>query len=222
MSRIDQQALRAHGLAERQDILHLFHDLSPQEWEVPSLCAGWRVRDVAAHLLVEAPHRELGWAFVARRMLAWRFDIDRINAWWVEHNATVPIGSLIAAFERELEPGPMGHFLRPVNSLRAALIHHEDMRRPLGRPSVAPPERIALTLDSILTPWGSKNLGSRERARGFRLIATDLDWSAGSGPVVEGPGLALLMTVAGRPGYRDRLTGDGAAAFARESHAPVA
>jgi uncharacterized protein (TIGR03083 family) len=36
--------------AERNGLADLLDDLGPAEWETPSLCAGWRVRDVAAHL----------------------------------------------------------------------------------------------------------------------------------------------------------------------------
>jgi uncharacterized protein (TIGR03083 family) len=36
--------------AERASLADLLDSLGEQEWEVPSLCAGWRVRDVAAHL----------------------------------------------------------------------------------------------------------------------------------------------------------------------------
>ena len=35
---------------ERVDVLALLRSLEPQQWDAPSLCAGWRVRDVAAHL----------------------------------------------------------------------------------------------------------------------------------------------------------------------------
>ena len=36
--------------AERASLADLLDSLGEQEWEVPSLCAGWRIRDVAAHL----------------------------------------------------------------------------------------------------------------------------------------------------------------------------
>ena len=36
--------------AERISLADLLDSLGEREWETPSLCAGWRVRDVAAHL----------------------------------------------------------------------------------------------------------------------------------------------------------------------------
>jgi hypothetical protein len=50
---------------------------------------------------------------------------------------------------------------------------------------------------------------SRKRARGLRLVATDLPWSAGAGPEVRGPAEALYMALNGRTGAIDQLTGDG-------------
>lgn len=34
----------------RDDVVALCHSLSPDEWELPSDCAGWAVRDVVAHM----------------------------------------------------------------------------------------------------------------------------------------------------------------------------
>ena len=45
---------------ERVDVLALLRSLEPQQWDAPSLCAGWRVRDVAAHLLIDAAVEEIG------------------------------------------------------------------------------------------------------------------------------------------------------------------
>lgn len=35
---------------EREALIGLLSTLTPQEWSAASLCAGWTVRDVAAHL----------------------------------------------------------------------------------------------------------------------------------------------------------------------------
>ena len=53
------------------------------------------------------------------------------------------------------------------------------------------------------------------RARGVRLVASDLDWSHGRGPEVRGPGEALLMAMAGRRAALDDVDGPGKAKLAQ-------
>jgi uncharacterized protein (TIGR03083 family) len=214
VSRSARAVTWAHVAAERRDIVVLLRDLSSEEWLVSSLCAGWRVRDVAAHLLVDAPARELGAVEVLTRMLRWRFDVDRANDWWVRRNADLPVDTLIARMSGSVRPGPMSQILGPANQLRASVIHHQDMRQPLGRPSVVPPERMLAVLEAVLTTTGSANLGARGRADLLRLKASDLEWSAGDGPDVVGPALSLLMALAGRPAALTDLHGEGVAVLA--------
>lgn len=211
-----------HVAAERGDIVELLTDLRTEEWLAPSLCAGWRVRDVAAHLLVDAPVRELGGLEVLTRMVRWRFDVHRANDWWVHHNADQPTHTLTSRMADSVTPGPVSRILGPGNQLRASVIHHQDMRHPLGRQSILPPDRLRAVLDAVLTPAGSANLGSRQRADGVRLQASDLDWSVGDGPEVTGPALSLLMALAGRRAALTDLRGDGIGRFAATITGPQA
>src|SRR5512140_3753622 len=96
----------AHVAAERRDIVELLTDLRPEEWLTPSLCEGWRVRDVAAHLLVDAPVQELGTLEVLTRMVRWRLDVQRANDWWVHHNADQPTHTLVSRMADSVTPGP--------------------------------------------------------------------------------------------------------------------
>jgi hypothetical protein len=54
-------------------------------------------------------------------------------------------------------------------------------------------------------------IGGKRRVEGLTLRATDADWSHGSGPVVEGPAMSLLMATAGRGVALDDLSGEGLA-----------
>jgi uncharacterized protein (TIGR03083 family) len=196
--------------AERVEFLAFLRTLTPEEWVAPSLCAGWRVRDVVAHQL--DPVRELGAVQALARLAWWRFDIHRWNAWWVPHCADRPVSELIDAWDRGLHQGPHPLTRRvpgPVGALRAAVIHGQDIRRPLRHPRTIPLERLRAVLDLVLTKDGSSNLDSYERAEGLLLQATDLDWSHGQGPEVRGPAEALLMAVAGRADAIPELEGDG-------------
>ena len=198
--------------AERSDVFTLLHTLTNDEWEAPSLCSGWRVRDVVAHQLIDETVRELGVVQVVGRMVMWRFDIHRANAWWVERCADRPVSALIDAWDRSVHQDPHPLVRRALGAgavLRGAVIHHQDIRRPLGKPRTVPPDRLRAVLDLVLTEEGSANLGSHERAKDVRLLATDLDWSHGDGLDVRGTGEALLMTVSGRADALPELDGDG-------------
>ena len=91
-------------------------------------------------------------------------------------------------------------------ALTDGTIHHQDIRRALDLPRTIPDHRLVRVLTFSL---GAPTLPSKGNAKGLRLIATDVDWTAGDGPVVTGPGEALLMAAAGRASALDALRGDG-------------
>lgn len=70
-------------LEERQDILALLRSLTPDQWETPSLCEGWRVKDVAAHLLVDEPVQSGMVLRLVPLLARGRFSVDRTNAAWI-------------------------------------------------------------------------------------------------------------------------------------------
>jgi uncharacterized protein (TIGR03083 family) len=206
---------------ERAEILGLLRGLTPAQWDTPSLCEGWRVRDVAVHLLVDEPFRELGWPRALAKLAGMGFSVHRANAWIVQHNATRDTADIVAIWQRSLPPGPFARFLGAATCLRAGVIHHQDMRRPLGMLRTIPAERLTGVLDAIITPKGSINLGSRDRAAGLRLRATDIDWVSGDGPEVSGPGEALMMALAGRATALAELHGEGAQLLADRTAAKI-
>ena len=63
--------------SERLSLADLLDDLSPAEWETPSLCTGWLVRDVAAHLT--QAHMGYRDALVAAVRARGSFDRSRKN-----------------------------------------------------------------------------------------------------------------------------------------------
>jgi hypothetical protein len=54
---------------------------------------------------------------------------------------------------------------------------------------------------------------ARRTLRGFRLEATDVEWSVGDGRLVTGPIHALLLLLTARPAALPHLSGDGVAAL---------
>ncbi|MBR7744440.1 maleylpyruvate isomerase family mycothiol-dependent enzyme [Phycicoccus sp. BSK3Z-2] len=190
--------------AERVDLLDLVRALGPAEWEMPSLCAGWRVRDVLAHVLsyeVATPREMLDQAGRGR------FLLSGMNAAGVARLAGTTPDDLVGMLEAHLSPaGPPATLFGGRVGLTDALVHQQDIRRAVDRPRVVPAERLRPALTFALT---APPLRGAWRARGTRVVATDLDWSFGRGPEVRGPAEAVLMVLAGRPDPLGDLDGPG-------------
>ncbi|WP_414687713.1 maleylpyruvate isomerase family mycothiol-dependent enzyme [Mycobacterium sp.] len=188
---------------ERADFADLLAELSPQQWEHPSLCERWRVKDVVAHVLSydELSRPQLVWRFVKGGL--WP---NRINAIGVAEYATRSPEQLAALMRACIPPRGFASGFGGMIALVDGMIHQQDIRRPLGIPRSIPPERLCTVLNYALTAPAVR--GAR-RARGARLVATDLDWTHGNGPEVSGPGEALLMAMAARPDALKQLSGPG-------------
>ena len=183
---------------EQRDLVGLLRTLSDPDWESPSLCAGWRVRDVVGHLVGATTPLSRYLAKAARHR-----SVDKLNAHLVAEASSVPVSSLIDLLERSIGQGWTTTFL-PSVILADTLVHHQDLRRPLGRPRVISDDRLLAVLDR---PDPFTRPGGRMRA--LRLVATDVPWTAGSGPEVRGAGEAIALAIAGRGAVLDELRGEG-------------
>jgi uncharacterized protein (TIGR03083 family) len=190
---------------ERADFAAFLATLPSPLWDAPTLCADWRVRDVVAHVI---GYDELDALGVLRCAVRGRFWSSRVNAVVLERYRSCGPEQLLGLLRAHLEPrgllaAPGG---RP--ALTEGVIHHQDVRRALGRPRAVPPERLLIALRwALLGP----DIGGLWRVRGLRLVATDLPFSAGAGSEVRGAAEALLMAIAGRRDVTNELTGPGRA-----------
>ena len=190
---------------ERRDLADFLATLTPEQWNAPTLCTRWRVRDVVAHIY---SYEELGWARVAARMMRSGFDTDRANALGIADLAAHSNAELLAYAGDHIQPRGLTALMGGRIALTDGMIHQQDIRRPLRLPREIPADRLVAALDTART---APTLGAATRIRGLALKATDLDWTTGDGPVVEGPGEALLMAIAGRKRITPELSGPGAA-----------
>lgn len=189
---------------ERADMADFLASLRPEQWEQASLCSGWRVRDVAAHVV---SYEEHGTGDLIRRVVEARFRPGQVNNLALAEYAALDPDDLVEFLRNHLTPrGATGRFGGRVG-LVDALIHHQDMRRPLGMRRQIPTERLQCALPFAVT---APPLRGFWNARGVRLIATDLDWTRGKGPEARGPAEAVLMVLAGRRDVARELTGPGA------------
>ena len=195
--------------AEREDLLDLLGTLTPEQWRAPSLCAGWSVHDVVAHVL---SYEELGPRQLAARFARGSFRFGRVNAVGLREYADRSPAELTDLLRRHLTPTGLTAGLGGAIALTDGLIHHQDIRRPLGLPRAVPAERVRPALRTALF---APTLLGVVRVRDVRLVATDLDWAFGRGPEVRGAAEALLMAVAGRRGIAAELSGPGRERIAR-------
>jgi uncharacterized protein (TIGR03083 family) len=209
VSRIDRRDavpdLRHHAAAERADLLALVEQLTPTQWDATSLCPGWRVRDVVAHVY---SYDELSRSDLARRFVQARLNPTRVNDACLAPFADSSAAELVDLARRCIEPRGLPAGFGGGIALTDGMIHQQDIRRPLGLPRTIPPDRLRATLEFAKTAPVIRGFWHR---RGLRLVAEDVDWSAGSGPEVRGPGEAILLAIAGRNASVDELSGPGVA-----------
>jgi len=197
--------------AERRALAADLGDVTGEQWDTPSLCSQWTVRDVLAHLTAAAtltPPSFFG------KLISSGFSFDKVQESGVAAQRGSSPAETLANFEQVLDsvkhpPGPNTTWLGEV------IVHAEDIRRPLGIKHSYPTEAVVTAADFYK---GSNLLiGSKRRIAGLALLATDAEWSHGTGPEVAGPILSLVMAMTGRTAAFDDLTGDGVAALRTRS-----
>lgn len=196
---------------ERDALIRELESLTPEQWAQPSLCPGWDIHDVVAHLVDSAKTTRLSFL---RRLIAAKFDFDKDNANGITRERAATPESTLTEFRRVREATktpPAALATRLVE----AIVHGEDIRRPLGLLRSYPSESIDAALRYQLKT-GSSMGGGKERAAGFHLQASDSRFEHGSGPEVKGTSLGLLMAISGRPADKEDFSGEGAATFVRK------
>ncbi|GAA1654608.1 maleylpyruvate isomerase family mycothiol-dependent enzyme [Actinoplanes couchii] len=190
---------------ERHRLADLLDTLTGQQLATPSLCAGWTVKQVAAHLVaaVDAPASAL-----LKLMVTSGFRLHRANARLAVDVARRPTGELSALLRKHagnpFRPPIVGH----PGALTDLQVHLQDIRRPLGLPHDLIPDGLRISLD-FLTGGRAVGFTPRSRPAELRLEATDQDWVKGDGLLVRGASEALMMALCGRAVVLGELAGDG-------------
>jgi uncharacterized protein (TIGR03083 family) len=179
---------------QRLGLASMLDGLSDAEWEQPSLCAGWRVRDVAAHVAMAPQVPGLG-SMLADGIRA-RGSFHRLNHDVAVLHAARPTRDIIV----ELRTFAGSRRLPVVTNYRNiffdVLVHTQDIAIPLGRDHPMPAEAARTGAERVWTMgWP---FWARRRLRGLRMMATDTDWSVGAGVELSGPIAMLLLLLTGR------------------------
>lgn len=197
---------------ERREFAQFLRTLAPAQWDTQSLCARWTVRDVVAHTVC---YEEVTPLTVVRRFARGRFRLSGANAVALRDRPDHTAADLIDELERNLRPRGLTRMFGSRIALLDALVHNQDIRRPLGLPRTIPAERLvpALAFARVAPP-----IAAFPRIRGLRMRATDMDWSAGRGLDVFGPAESLLMATAGRRTDYADLHGPGSSVLISRIH----
>ncbi len=203
--------LAALTAGERQALIETLEALTDDQWLTPSLCEDWRVVDVAAHL-AWAPVMGVGegLAAMARHGFSMNRVIARSAVGWSTRGRDAILDQL--RHNRDSDAKPIG--MPTVAALADAVVHGIDVRRPLGLVRPIPADVLEPVAGFALrTRWpmnSSVGGSARRRVDGVRLVASDVDWSHGSGPEVRAPAQAVAMLLYGRHPSTEELTGPGA------------
>jgi len=189
--------------AERKALAADLSGVDAAGWSTPSLCAGWSVHDMLAHMLATA--EETPGRFF-KNFISAGFNFDKMAQRDVKAFGAGGPEQTLAAYRAKADattkpPGPLDAMLVD------AVVHSEDIRRPLGIARTYPIAAVVGCLDFVKK--SNLLIGAKRRMAGLTFRATDTNWSHGTGPEVTGPAMSLLMAATGRGAAVDDLTGDG-------------
>ena len=204
-------------LAAVKDMMATLGEVAGSEWEKPSLCEGWKVRHVPAHLVT-------GYLFEPYQLQELVAQVGSVaeaaKQGAIQFAAAHEAPSVVEAFEchaGKAEPTGIAAVIPPRDLFVDQVIHLYDVAIPLGLPTETSEEQLLAALTAMPTIEGF--IASKQRAGGLRLEATDLPWTWGEGPAVRGPADAILLALSGRPCGLERCEGDGVAILATKQGA---
>lgn len=205
---MDATQLWATIRSERAALASDLATLSGGQWERPSWCTGWTVRDVLAHMTATARLTPISFF---PKLAASAFSLTTLQAKGLAKERGATPAETLERFRavessRRRPPGPLA------TMLGETLVHAEDIRRPLGIARDYPVPALVATADFF--KGSNLVLGTKRRIDGVELVATDTAWRHGEGPRATGPMASLLLAMTGRKGALASLEGDGVAILA--------
>jgi len=201
---IDHQFVFAAVAEERRQLADLLDELDEAQLATPSLCLGWNVKTVAAHVVSTVDDGMSGFLQMAIRRGSLGRGIDEL----ARRRAQSPTAELVAGIRKHADRPISSPVFGPLGPLADILVHSGDIRIPLGLPFEPDAQLTALALDFLTGRWpiGFLPFG---RLRRIRLSATDINRTWREGAEISGPVAALMMSVCGRGALLQMLDGPG-------------
>jgi uncharacterized protein (TIGR03083 family) len=194
--------------AERRAFGEVLQGLSEADWDAPSLCSGWRVREVVAHMTM--PFRYPAPRFLAELARS-RGNFTRMSDRVARRDARAPIRALLDGWLTNVD-----HRWKPPGggqpgALTHDVVHGLDITIPLGIEHPVGEPALRVVLDNATTPLNLKHFAID--LTGTRLEADDVDWAFGEGEPLRGAARHLLMVLMDRRLPAGALSGAGTARF---------
>jgi uncharacterized protein (TIGR03083 family) len=210
--RIEPGCIFAAVAGQRRHITAVLDGLSDKQLATPSLCSGWDVKTVGAHIV--GVFADSFWMFM--RTAARHASLARAIDDLARRHARKPVQEITRTLREQADFPLSPTLFGPLDPLADILVHSGDICIPLGLPFEPDPLHAALALDFLTGPWpfGFVPAG---HLRGLSLYATDADRIWRQGSEIRGTARALMMCVAGRDVLSDELEGPGLETLRRRS-----
>lgn len=189
---------------ERTRLADLLESLEPAQWDVPSLCAGWRVREVAAHVIGTSDYSMAGMLVGVIRA---RGDFDRLVDRLARDQGARPTDEIVQRYRRNATSRRKPPVVKPLDPLMDVLIHSQDIAIPLDRDFPMPVEPARAVARHVWTRGFP--FDAQRKFAGIRFEATDVDYTVGDGTPVTGPISGIVLTMTGRRAGGEQLSGPG-------------
>jgi uncharacterized protein (TIGR03083 family) len=206
----DDQFVFAAVADQRRQFASLINDLDDAQLAIPSLCLGWDVKTVAAHVMSTVLDGLPGFLQTAVRCGSLSRGIDEL----ARRRARAPVAEIVAALREHADRPISSPVFGPRGPLADIMVHSGDVRIPLGLPFEPDVHHAESAMDFLTGRWPI-GFVPVSRLRGIRLSATDISRSWRDGADVIGPVAALMMSVCGRTASLDALTGPGSTLLRR-------
>ncbi len=161
--------------------------------DLPSLCEGWTVRNVLAHVTMAARYDPA--AFKAE-LAAAGYDFQTLSDAVAQRDGELPLEELLGHLRSET----MAQWAPPGGGAAGALshvvIHGLDITSANGLARSASDEATRHVLDGLTAGGVQNHFGTQ--IDGLSLRALDLDWAYGEGTPVEADAGDLVLALAGR------------------------
>ena len=200
--------IREAVAGERAELAEVLAGLGEDEWDKATLCAGWRVRELVAHITL--PYRLSVPRFLAGMVRAG----GKFNR-YADRQARQDAVYLTPAQLVECLRQNVNHPWKPPGdgyegALSHDVIHGLDLTVALGIDRQVPAERLRIVFDAM-RPRHAKYFGVD--LTGVQLQATDLSWTYGTGTPLTGAAQDLLLVLSGRSLPPNHLSGRDADRF---------
>src|SRR4051794_32006024 len=147
---------------ERGALLALLRDLDEDQWATESLCRGWKVRDVAVHVV---SYDELSKLELASAFLRGGMRVDSINQVAIRRYADLDSNGVLDLVGRCQEPQGLTAAFGGGIALCDGTIHHQDIRRALNLGRTIDEQQLRSVLDFAQT---APTLPVKKNSRGLR------------------------------------------------------